>query len=280
MPFGSVATFEECPCPSPQEKADAYARGYDSIGDSSSHYDRSIVVRIRSGVEGTRDTLQLMDRLIEEGKKSPAVAELSEEILSRHGGQPHNDVSQVKAVWRALAKDFFYVNDPRRLEGLRHPDKLARKMLDFIRGQGPKPIGDCDDYTILGRSLLEFLGYETKSRAVGTMTAGRYNHVYPMVRMKNGRWVGLEATIRKPRFGFWPASSTVAPMDSPNIGQMKILDPFKQASIEVLKESAPTILAPAVNQLTYELKFLRWAILAITFAGLGVGWHFFKRRAA
>jgi len=129
------------------------------------------------------------------------------------------------------------------------------------------------------------LGYETKSRAVGTRKAGMYNHVYPMARLKDGSWVGLEATVPGAR-AFWaPPSTKTPPLDYPNVQGLNGLDgPIETAAAGVLRQVLPQTLAPAVEQLKTELKFLRYAIFGLAAAGFGAAWYFIQksrtRRAA
>ena len=238
MPLADAATFE----------------GLEVVA----RYDVATVKRIPSGVAGTRVTAEEVDRLVKQGVRSPQVAELAEYILSRFGARPYDELSQIRAIHRAMVAGIFYVADPLGLETLRDGRKLAEKMLRFFHGQGPRPLADCDDYTIVGRELLEFIGILSKSRVIGTKRVGFYNHIYPMGRLKSGRWVGIEATIPGAAPFFAPKSTKVRAMDVPNISG---IDAGEQLAPRMLRSRAAT-----VRDIKGELGFVRW----IAYAGLGL----------
>ena len=267
MPLYGLATFE------------------DSIPGTA--YLQAVVKNIPGGIPGTRVTLEEMHRLVDEAKKSAEVSELTEYVLSKFGGRPHNERSQVEAIRRGLRSGLFYVHDPRGIETLRDGRIIARKMLAYFRGQGPRPLADCDDFTIIGRAQLEFIGIESKSRAVGTMMPGSYNHVFPMARMKAGNWVALEATMRHfPQEGFTPQSTTVPALDVPNLGQepgwvSKIMDPLQKRALELVPATMERTFRPAVVQLTAELSYLRWVFIGLAaLAGAGAFYLIRKSRRA
>ncbi|MGI0149785.1 MAG: hypothetical protein ACREDF_09685 [Thermoplasmata archaeon] len=250
--------------------------------EHSSAYTAAIVTTIPSGVSGTRATLEEMDRLVEQAKRSAEVSELTEYVLSRFGGRQHDERSQVEAIRRGLRAGLFYVHDPRGLETLRDGRVLAAKMLAWLRGQGPRPLADCDDYTIVGRAMLEFIGIRSKSRAVGTISHGSYNHVYPMARLRNGIWIGLEATTRRfPREGFAPVSTTAPALDVPALGaersswETRLLDPVQRAASEVLEKTT----RPVMEQLRSEVSYLKWVFIGLA-AAAGAGAIYLLRRSS
>lgn len=267
--------------------------GNPAVPAGAPFYDRVVIRRIPPGIAGTRATLEEIERQVQLGKRSPEVAELAEEVLARFGARPHDERSQIEAVRRGLRVGLFYVRDPRGVETLRDARKLAAKMLAHFRAGGRRPLADCDDFTIVGRALLEHIGYATKSRGVGTMAPGRYNHVYPMVRLSSGRWIGVEATTRRfPRPAWAPPSTTAPPMDVPALGQAPaappskpwyaaVTEPMQQAAIDVLRATMPETMErtmkPAVEQLRGELKFLKYVLLAVAAAGAAAAYFFVVR---
>lgn len=263
MPLYGLATFEDTP--------------------PGASYLTAVIKRIPSGIAGTRVTLEEMDQLVESAKKSAEVAELTEYVLSKFGGRQHDERSQVEAIRRGLRAGLFYVHDPRGTETLRDGRSVAAKMLAYFRGNGPRPLADCDDYTIIGRAQLEFIGIPSKARAVGTMVQGAYNHVFPMARLKNGLWIGLEATmVRYPREGFTPNSTTTPAMDVPNIGAAspfsKITDPLQKAALEIVPATMERTFRPVVNQMAEEISYLRWVFLGLA-AVAGAGAFYIIRRS-
>ena len=232
-------------------------------------YTRARRFTIPSGVAGTRATLLHIEREVQKGKRSPEVAELAEYILARFGARQHDQRSQITAIHRGMKAGLFYVFDPKGIETLRDGRILARKMLQHFRGEGPRPLADCDDYTIVGRELAEFIGMDSKSRAVGTKKPGRYNHVYPMVKPRRGPWIGMEATVPGARPPWVPVSRTIRPMDIPGrgaegLGQGSFIETAAANVLrQVLPETLERTMAPVVAQLKEELKFLRYLLIAL-----------------
>ena len=263
MPLYGLATFED--------------------SSPATSYQSATLKNIPSGVPGTRVTLDEMDRLVEAAKKSSEVAELTEYVLSRFGGRPHDERSQVESIRRGLRAGLFYVHDPRGTETLRDGRALAAKMLAYFRGNGPRPLSDCDDFTIVGRAQLEFIGIPSKARAVGTMIQGAYNHVYPMARLSNGLWIGLEATMRRfPQEGYTPRSTTMPALDVPNLGASswasKLTDPLQKAALEIVPATMERTFRPVVTQLAEEVSYMRWVFLALA-ALAGAGAFYVIRRS-
>ena len=56
--------------------------------------------------------------------------------MSRFGTRPYDELSQIRAIHRALVAGLFYIPDPRGLETLRDGRKLATKMLRYFNRQG------------------------------------------------------------------------------------------------------------------------------------------------
>jgi len=226
-----------------------------------------------------------MSRFVELGKRSTEISELVEELLSRYGARPYDEFSQVEAIRRGLRDGIMYTRDPRGIETLRDPRILARKILRYFRGQGPQPIGDCDDYTILFRSLLEFLGFETVSRSIGTVARNAYNHVFPMVRLSSGRWIGVEATTREYRpAGFTPRSTTISPLDMAGLAQEPqapeepgFRAPVKSWIQSTLRPLATEQVRPVSEAAVQEIKFGRWAFFGIAAAGFSGAFYFLSR---
>ena len=89
---------------------------------------------------------------------------------------------------------------------------------------------------------------------IGTKRIGIYNHIYPMGRLKNGQWVGIEATIPGAAPFFAPRSTTVRAMDVPNISGLN--------AGEQLPPGMPRGRAATVKDIKSELGFVRWTAYA------------------
>ena len=134
---------------------------------------------ISDGVNGVRDTLKLMSKIVKQYKKAPEVRELALSIVSNVPEK--NWVNEAKAILRFAQQKIRYVKDIRGVETLHTPIQILRL------GQG-----DCDDKSILIASLMESLGHPTRFMAVGKI-AGHFCHVYVETRIGN-KWVAMEGT--------------------------------------------------------------------------------------
>lgn len=97
---------------------------------------------------------------------------------------------EVDAIFSFLQSATRYQKDPRGLEYIQTPPHLLERV-----EMGQKPSIDCDDYTILGLSLLRSIGYDTKIRVVAFDKKRSYSHVYGMVKI-DGEWTPFDA-VRK-----------------------------------------------------------------------------------
>lgn len=85
---------------------------------------------------------------------------------------------------------FVYLADPRGIEYVRSPVQL---LLEFERTG--KMRGDCDDVTLLTNSLLNALGFTTRTLSVKINGSTTFNHVLCLVQ-RGEDWVPFDACNR------------------------------------------------------------------------------------
>ncbi len=134
---------------------------------------------IPPGKEGIKYTLHLMSKLVQQGKKSPAVRQLAVELTQ--GLKQKDRLGEVSAVHAFVRDHIRYVKDIRGVETLHTVERILTNAA-----------GDCDDKSVLAASLLESLGHATRFMAVG-FKPGIYTHVYPEVFI-GGKWLTVETT--------------------------------------------------------------------------------------
>ena len=147
-------------------------------------------IYIGHGDEAIFNTLRLMKKIITESAGNYYVRRWAEKIVENY----KDKLNQVKAVFNFVATSMSYLHDPQGLEMLKSP-LVSLQLLEI----GEKPLGDCDDLTILTLSLLKSIGFYTKIKAVSTKSNKRFNHVYGQTKINN-KWINLDLT--RPEYGF------------------------------------------------------------------------------
>lgn len=139
---------------------------------------------IPDGRQGTLAALKMMKKLARGGVHTPAVFELSRDIVKNL--PPKAWLKEADALFQWVRDNIRYIKDPRNIETLHTPQKI----LEF--GQG-----DCDDQSILLAALLEAAGHPARFVAVG-FAPNTYSHVYVETKIGD-KWIALDPTMEK-----WP----------------------------------------------------------------------------
>lgn len=143
------------------------------------------------------NTAEEMRRIIHESSKNHYVRSWAEHMIS---GIPDRDSNgEIQAIFLFIQKYMRYTNDPLGIEYVQTPPFILEKL-----EKGITPNLDCDDYTVLGLSLLRSLGYDTAIRLTG-YNSKEFEHVYGMVYdRKYDDWIPFDA-IRKDKPFRWEA---------------------------------------------------------------------------
>jgi transglutaminase-like putative cysteine protease len=146
------------------------------------------VFNISDGVEGVRETVYLMSRIVRRDRRNPVVIELAR-ALTRN--LPEKDWwREAEAIFRYVRDQIRYVQDPEGVETLTDSERLIEIGA-----------GDCDDKAILLASLLSAINHPTRFVIVGE----RWNvpeHVYVETKIGN-RWIAMDPTMRH-EMGWFP----------------------------------------------------------------------------
>lgn len=134
---------------------------------------------IPSGKAGIVETLKIMSRLTNNGKKSFVVRQTALSLLDDVLQKDYRN--EIKRLFDFVKNNIRYVRDIRNIETLHTPEKI----LEFKSG-------DCDDKSVLLASMLESIGHKTRFVACGK-EPGVYEHVYVEVWFNN-QWLPLETT--------------------------------------------------------------------------------------
>lgn len=148
---------------------------------------------IPQGYFGTARTVVEMKRLVDNGKKNPAVIQLATDIVRNAGVAERDHAGEGAANLAWIQANIHFMNDPWGVETIRAP------MSTVKRGAG-----DCDDLAILYNSLMASIGYNTRFKTIKAEAAARneFTHVYSQVLI-DGQWASVDPSQKQP-FGWEP----------------------------------------------------------------------------
>lgn len=141
-------------------------------------------------------TVGKMAELVYIESKSLLVRDHVRQILE--GISPEDSFGEAKAVYDFVQANIRYTHDPVNYEFVQGPTIL----LQMIEA-GETPIGDCDDMTTLGLTLLRSIGFRTGIEVASYNPSQEYEHVYGLVEI-NGEWLPFDAIKPEFKFGEWP----------------------------------------------------------------------------
>lgn len=152
------------------------------------------VLSLSGGDAGVFETLEHMKRLVIESETHPEVKEAAAMIV--RGCTPTDFMCYAKSVFDYAKAHFQYVPDTHGVEEITAPWVHSQRVLST-----GSTYGDCDDYSVTLASWLRSIGVPTRLTVVASkLHGGAYDHVRAEARVL-GRWVPLEATMRRSKFG-------------------------------------------------------------------------------
>ncbi len=155
------------------------------------------------GEDAVVNTVSKMKKIINDSM-TPYVRGWAEKILTFYNVAANDKLGEVMAIYNFLRTHLRYTRDPLGLEYVQTPPVLL-EMLD----RGETPMADCDDYTVLGLSLLKSIGYPTAIKIAGYKPDKKFTHVYGLVNIKN-KWLPFDAIKADRMFGYEHPGATVA----------------------------------------------------------------------
>ena len=131
-----------------------------------------------------------MSQLVKRYKKSPAIRELSLNIIQDLPGRK-NFAGQAARLQNYVRNNIQYVKDINGVETVQTPERTLQNRA-----------GDCDDQSVLLATMLESIGHPTRFVAIKLNFFGPYVHVFTETRA-GSRWLAAETTEDWP-LGYGP----------------------------------------------------------------------------
>ena len=162
---------------------------------------------IGKGDSAIAKTVQKMASIIDKSSKNTLVREWARSILA--DVVVNRKYNEAEAIHNFVRDNIRYTRDPYGWEYIQTPPVLLAGIKEFKARRAPRPIGDCDDMTVLSLSLMKSVGFPVVIKTVGYN--GRFSHVYGMCYV-NGRWVVTD-TVRPDKWFGWEAPGVTRVME-------------------------------------------------------------------
>lgn len=136
--------------------------------------------------------VRILVDLIEDGMRDQVVRQKAIEIVNAAGVMGHDEIGEVRAITKWVQTHMVYRKEPVGVEYFH----TARRLIKDI--QNGVSAGDCDDFVILGGSLLGALGYPVGALIVDSSGDGVFNHVmlvtktFSPSREFGDKWIPVE----------------------------------------------------------------------------------------
>ena len=149
---------------------------------------------IPKGNSGIRVSVGEINKLIKQYRKDYHTINLANRIVSSCRNK--NYVCEINHIFDFVKSRIRYTRDPYRVELLRSPREVLRA------GHG-----DCDCHTILLQSLLQAVGFPTRSMVIAgnIKRPKRFSHIYAEVFVDD-KWTPLDTTVERSYPGWRPRS--------------------------------------------------------------------------
>lgn len=144
---------------------------------------------IGTGDQAIYNTVAKMKSIIHQSSRNPYIREWAGNIISRV--EVNNKAQEAEAVYNFVRDNLRYTKDPLGYEYIQTPIVLLESIGQYRSGQGERPVGDCDDCTVLSLSLLKSIGFNTAIKVVSFRENKKYGHVYGMVQIGHD-WVPID----------------------------------------------------------------------------------------
>lgn len=165
---------------------------------------------IGSGDTAIYNTVGKMKSIVQESARNPYVREWAKKIVS--DVQVNDRRGEAEAIFKFVQNNVRYTKDPMGFEYVQTPPVLLEDIRLYREGKGERPIGDCDDMTVLSLSLLKSIGFPVAIKVVSFMPHKRFGHVYGLVKV-NEEWVPFD-TVRPDKYMGWEASGKTRVMET------------------------------------------------------------------
>ena len=160
---------------------------------------------IGTGEDAIRNTVKKMREIIIVSSRNPYIREWAKYAIS--GTEVNDKEAEARAVHNFVRDHVRYTRDPFGFEYIQTPPVL----LEDIRN-GERPIGDCDDMTVLSLSMLKAIGFPVAIKVVSFSDNGRFSHVYGLVQIY-GQWIPIDCVRPDKELG-WESKMLTRAMET------------------------------------------------------------------
>ncbi len=162
---------------------------------------------IGHGDAAIQRTVQKMAHIINMSSRNPLVREWARTVLANV--MVNQKYDEAEAIHNFVRDNVRYTRDPYGWEYIQTPPIVLQGIRDFQQGKAARPIGDCDDMTVLSLSLMKSVGFPVVIKTVGYN--GKFSHVYGMVYV-GGRWIVTD-TVRPDKWFGWESANITRVME-------------------------------------------------------------------
>ena len=147
-------------------------------------------------------TVDRMRNIIHSSSGNPYIRDWAKRAL---GQTMVNDKwGEASAIHNFVRDNIRYTKDPKGIEFIVTPPVLLAGIGKYLSGESYyRPIGDCDDMTVLSLSLMKSIGFETAIVVASFNEKGQFSHVYGYVKVDD-EWVPTDS-VRPDSYLGWEA---------------------------------------------------------------------------
>jgi len=153
-------------------------------------------VKLSDNSQATYESVEVIKKLIQEGKKDIIIRTLAEKITQY---LPEKDYKkEVQAVYNFVCRRLRYTKDIHNVETVHRARDLLRRH---------NKAADCDDFVILTGSLLQAIGHPVRIVIIGNNKKDKedFSHIYLQTLVGN-TWISLDGSVPGAKMG-WEAPS-------------------------------------------------------------------------
>ena len=165
---------------------------------------------IGTGDTAIYNTIAKMKEIIQVSSRNPYIREWAKKIVA--GVQVNDKHNEANAVFNFVRDSVRYTRDPLGFEYLQTPPVLLEDIRLWMNSKGDRPVGDCDDMTMLSLSLLKSIGFEVAIKVVSFHDHKRFSHVYGLVKI-GYEWISFDC-VRPDGVMGWEAPGLTRAMET------------------------------------------------------------------
>lgn len=148
----------------------------------------------------TADTIELMEAHTARDISHPLIQQALADIISSPSVVDSDPHSKVQGVFDYVKERVTFVEDESTLTKLFGIESDVELLITPARLLSMnQPMGDCDDFSMLTKALLQGMGIETRFVTVGAdaQLPGKWSHVYCMATLPDGETIAVDTSHGK-----------------------------------------------------------------------------------